>query len=81
MEGGAIHSLWSCRAGFDSRSGGDSQLGGNQSPETFFWMRFSFAAVTVVSAICGVLVALRYPITKERALETRRLLEERRGLV
>lgn len=61
--------------------GFDSKLGGEQSPETFFWMRFSFAAVTVVSAIFGVLVALRYPITKERALETRRLLEERRGLV
>lgn len=61
--------------------GFDSKLGGAQSPETFFWMRFSFASVTVVSAIIGVLVALCYPITRERAENTRRLLEERRGQV
>lgn len=61
--------------------GFDSKLGGHQAPETFFWMRFSFAGVTVVSAILGVIVALLYPITRERAEETRRLLELRRGTV
>jgi len=59
--------------------GFDSKLGSHQAPETFFWMRFSFASVTVVSALLGVLVALAYPITRERAAETRRLLELRRG--
>ncbi len=61
--------------------GFDSKLGGAQSPDTFFWMRFSFAGVTIVSAILGVIVALLYPITRERAEETRRLLELRRGTV
>jgi GPH family glycoside/pentoside/hexuronide:cation symporter len=61
--------------------GFDSKLGAAQAPETFFWMRFSFAGVTVVSAILGVIVALRYPISRERATQTRQLLEERRGQV
>lgn len=61
--------------------GFDSKLGAEQAPETFFWMRFSFAGVTVVSAILGVIVALMYPISHERASHTRRLLEERRGQV
>lgn len=58
-----------------------STLGGEQSPSTFFWMRFSFASVTTVSAILGVGAALLYPITRERAEETRRQLEARRGQV
>lgn len=61
--------------------GFDSKLGAAQAPETFFWMRFSFAGVTVISAVVGVVVALRYPISRERAAETRRLLEDRRGRV
>jgi GPH family glycoside/pentoside/hexuronide:cation symporter len=58
-----------------------STLGGNQSAHTFFWMRFSFAGVTTVSAIMGVVVAMFYPITKTRAEQTRALLEARRGQV
>jgi GPH family glycoside/pentoside/hexuronide:cation symporter len=61
--------------------GFDSKQGAAQSSDTFFWMRFSFAGVTVVSAILGVFVSLLYPISRERSAETRRLLEERRGLV
>lgn len=61
--------------------GFDSKLGAAQAPETFFWMRFSFAGVTVVSAVLGVIVALLYPISRERAARTRGLLEERRGQV
>jgi len=61
--------------------GFDSKLGGHQSEHTFFWMRFSFAAVTIVSAIAGIIVALNYPISRQRAEQTRRLLEVRRGTV
>lgn len=61
--------------------GFNSKLGGNQSEHTFFWMRFSFAAVTIVSAVIGILVALNYPISRQRAADTRRLLELRRGTV
>lgn len=59
--------------------GFDAKLGGHQDPSTFFWMRFFFAGVTVISAVLGVVVALAYPITREKATETRRSLEIRRG--
>ena len=61
--------------------GFDSHRGSHQAPETFFWMRFSFAGVTTVSAIFGVIAALFYPITQDRADTTRRLLEQRRGTI
>jgi GPH family glycoside/pentoside/hexuronide:cation symporter len=62
-------------------AGFDTKLGGNQSPETFFWMRGMLAGVTSATAAVGFVVALLYPITSRAAAETRRLLEERRGKV
>lgn len=61
--------------------GFDVKLGGKQPPETFFWMRALLAGATSLTAIVAVGVALFYPITRERAEETRRLLEARRGAV
>jgi GPH family glycoside/pentoside/hexuronide:cation symporter len=61
--------------------GFSSKLGGAQSAETFFWMRVLLAGGTSVSAALAIVVALFYPITRERAMETRRRLEARRGAV
>lgn len=57
----------------------DSTLGGNQAPETFLGMRLLLAGATIVTAVIAIIVAFFYPITRERAEETRRLLELRRG--
>jgi GPH family glycoside/pentoside/hexuronide:cation symporter len=61
--------------------GFDSKLGGNQSPETFLWMRSLLAGATSITALIAIVVALYYPITRERAEATRRELEARRGAV
>lgn len=62
-------------------AGFDAKLGGHQSPETFFWMRTMLAGATSTTAALGFIAALFYPITREMAEETRRLLEARRGRV
>jgi GPH family glycoside/pentoside/hexuronide:cation symporter len=59
----------------------DVKIGGKQSPETFFWMRALLAGATSLTAAVAIVVALFYPITRERAEETRRQLEARRGTV
>ena len=61
--------------------GFNSKAGGNQSPETFFWMRALLAGATSGTALIAVCVAVFYPITRERAEATRRELEARRGAV
>ena len=61
--------------------GFNGKLGGNQTPETFFWMRALLAGATSLTAAVAVVVALFYPITRERAEATRRELEARRGTV
>jgi glycoside/pentoside/hexuronide:cation symporter, GPH family len=62
-------------------SGYNAALGGNQTPTTFTVMRLFLAGAPVITAL-GAIIALRfYPITAERAGETRRRLEERRGRV
>ena len=57
------------------------KLGGKQSAETFFWMRALLAGATSLSAAVAVVIAFFYPISRERAAETRRQLEARRGAV
>jgi GPH family glycoside/pentoside/hexuronide:cation symporter len=57
------------------------KLAGNQSPETFFWMRALLAGATSITAAIGVVIACFYPITRAQAEETRRKLEARRGAV
>ena len=61
--------------------GFDEQLGGEQSPDTLLGMRLVLAGTVVVTAIAALIVLRLYPISPERALETRRELEARRGAV
>jgi GPH family glycoside/pentoside/hexuronide:cation symporter len=61
--------------------GFDASLGGDQAPETFFWMRFFHAFVPPISALFCIFFLWRFPITPEKAAETRRILEARRGAV
>jgi GPH family glycoside/pentoside/hexuronide:cation symporter len=62
-------------------SGYHSELGGNQSPETFTIMRLFLAGAPAITAVFAIVAIRFYPITAERAAETRRILEERRGAI
>jgi GPH family glycoside/pentoside/hexuronide:cation symporter len=55
------------------------ELGANQSPETFLKLRLITALVSAFFAAVGMTFVWRFPLTPERALEVRRILEERRG--
>jgi len=62
-------------------SGYNSALGGNQDPKTFTIMRLFLAGAPAITAIFALVALKFYPITAKRAAETRRKLEERRGVV
>ncbi len=56
-------------------------LGGRQSPEAIWWIRFLLAAIPVVALTAGLALLARYPLTEERMDTLRRELEARRGRV
>ncbi len=60
-------------------AGFHSELGGHQDPQTFLIMRLFLAGATSITALFAIVALKFYPITAERAQETRRKLEERRG--
>lgn len=60
-------------------TGFDVALGGAQSAETIGWMRAFDAFVPAATSIIAIASIAIYPINEAKALETRRLLEERRG--
>nr|WP_281398231.1 MFS transporter [Ruficoccus amylovorans] len=61
--------------------GFDAQNGGQQSEETFLGMRLFMVIGGMIPNLIALLLLQLYPITKERANETRRVLEARRGAV
>jgi len=56
-------------------------LGANQTPSAIFSMRLFLCAAPAVAAIACIIMLKCYPLTKARAIETRRLLEARRGVI
>lgn len=61
--------------------GFEAELGGAQTPETFFAMRLLLAVSTAVWAVLGIGLLLLFPLTREKAYEIRDALEARRGKV
>ena len=59
-------------------TGFDETLGGAQAASTIFWMRALFSLVPALALLVAMLCVWRYPITEERARETRRTLDARR---
>jgi glycoside/pentoside/hexuronide:cation symporter, GPH family len=64
-----------------SLSGFHSELEGNQAPGTFTIMRLFLSGAPIITAVFAIVAIKYYPITAERAAETRRVLEERRGAI
>lgn len=59
----------------------DPDLGGAQSPQTFTIMRLFLAGAPAITALFALVALYFYPIDEERAGQTRKKLEERRGVV
>ncbi len=62
-------------------TGFDEKLGGAQSPDTIFAIRFWLAAIPVIGLMIALVVLLSFGLTRERVLEIRQQLEARRGKV
>ncbi len=60
-------------------TGFDVALGGNQSEETIFMMRFFDVAVPILTSLLAMWAVASFPITEQRAHEIRTELERRRG--
>lgn len=56
-------------------------LGGNQAPETFTRMRLFLAGAPALTAVLAIGALFFYPLTAQRAANTRKQLEERRGAI
>ncbi len=56
-------------------------LGGNQAPETFTRMRLFLAGAPALTAALAIGAIFFYPLTANRAANTRKQLEKRRGAI
>jgi glycoside/pentoside/hexuronide:cation symporter, GPH family len=56
-------------------------LGGDQTPQTIWWIRFLFAAIPMAALLVALVLLAFYPLTQSRMAEIRRQLEARRGAV
>ena len=87
MFGSVFSWIWKCGISLSlllsgiilALTGFDEQLGGAQPGSTFMMMRIAFAGIPTLSALSCILLLSLYPITRQRAAETRRTLETRRG--
>jgi GPH family glycoside/pentoside/hexuronide:cation symporter len=62
-------------------AGFDAKLGGNQTPDTIFWMRALFTGIPVGALLIALVFIHFYPLTRERMHQIRTELEARRGTV
>jgi GPH family glycoside/pentoside/hexuronide:cation symporter len=62
-------------------TGFDQALGGNQTPQAIFWIRFLLAAIPVAGLLVAMAALMRYGLTEEKLAEIRMKLEARRGKV
>jgi glycoside/pentoside/hexuronide:cation symporter, GPH family len=60
-------------------TGFDEALGGGQAASTITWLRILDAGVPMIASGLAIWAVWAFPITEQRALETRQELERRRG--
>ena len=56
-------------------------LGGDQTPETIWWIRFLFAGIPVVALLVALVLLAFYPLSEQRMRAIRSQLEAARGTV
>ncbi|MEJ2515687.1 MAG: MFS transporter [Gammaproteobacteria bacterium] len=71
IAGGGVLLVW---------TGFDVHLGGNQSPEAITLMRLSDAFIPTIASGIAIISIWTYTITEEKAYDTRKKLEARRGV-
>lgn len=76
MTGGAFASGWILQF-----TGFNAKLGGNQSPESIFWIRFMLSAIPVIFLCFALWAIIKFPLTREKMAELRVNLEKMRGKV
>ena len=59
--------------------GFNAALGGNQDPDTIFYMRAAFTCIPVIGTIIALVILHNYPLTEAKSREIRQELEKRRG--
>ena len=77
----AIAIAWAFAGVLLGMIGFDAALEGAQAPETFLSMRLAMVVGAAVPALVCFVVMKFYPLTKEKAEENRKKLEEIRGEV
>jgi glycoside/pentoside/hexuronide:cation symporter, GPH family len=65
----------------DALTGFRAELGGNQTPETFFMLRFLLAAIPSTACVLALGLLVFYRLSPARMADIRRDLEARRGTV
>jgi GPH family glycoside/pentoside/hexuronide:cation symporter len=65
----------------DQVTGFNAKLGGNQAPDTIWWIRVLFAGIPVAALVVAFLLVQLYPLTRDRMRDIRATLEARRGTV
>ncbi len=62
-----------------AHTGFDQALGGGQAESTLFWLRVYDVAIPVVFYLVAIWLVTTLDISREKAAEVRKILEERRG--
>jgi GPH family glycoside/pentoside/hexuronide:cation symporter len=65
----------------DRLTGFRAELGGHQSPDTYFMIRALFAGIPIVACLVALALLTLYPLSAERMRTIRAELEARRGTV
>jgi beta-glucosidase len=60
-------------------TGFDVSLGGNQTEQTIFLLRFFDVVLPIVASAIAIWAVIKFPITEQKAHEVRQELERRRG--
>ncbi len=63
------------------KTGFDAALGGNQTPQAIFWIRFLLAAIPIAGLTVAFLALTRFGLSEAGVAEVRRDLESTRGKV
>ncbi len=62
-------------------TGFDASLGGSQTPQAIFWIRFLLAAIPICGLVVAFIALSRFGLTEQGVAQIRRDLEARRGKV
>lgn len=81
MKAGMVSAQMIAGSAIDAFTDFDPTLGAKQSADTMMVLRLLFAGIPVVACVLALAILSRFPLTTERMIEIRAVLEARRGKV